>query len=65
MDCWGVVGTISSILGIVSFPFGIYELITIKTRVKKAQESMKELLILKDYQNYLIDVLNCRKVYLV
>ena len=50
MDCWGAVGTISSILGIVSFPFAIYELITIKTRVKKAQESMKELLILKDYQ---------------
>ena len=50
MDCWGVVGTISSILGIASFPFAIYELITIKTRIKKAQESMQELLILKDYQ---------------
>lgn len=50
MNCWDVVGNAANILGIISFPFAIYELIAIKSRIKKAQESMNELLILKDYQ---------------
>ena len=50
MDCWDVVGNAANILGIISFPFAIYELIAIKSCIKKAQESMNELLILKDYQ---------------
>ena len=51
MDAWNVVGNIANILGIVSFPVAIYELIKIKSRMKKAQESMNELLVLKDYQS--------------
>lgn len=51
MDAWNVVGNIANILGIVSFPVVIYELIKIKSRMKKAQESMNELLVLKDYQS--------------
>lgn len=48
--CWEIVGDIANVLGILSFPIALYELFTIKSRMKKAQESMKELLILKDYQ---------------
>lgn len=50
-DMWNVIGNIANFLGIISFPFAIYELLTIKSRMKKAQDSMNELLILKDYQS--------------
>lgn len=36
MDYWDVVGNAANILGIISFPFAIYELIAIKSRIKKA-----------------------------
>lgn len=48
---WNIIGNVANLLGIISFPFAIYELITIKSRMKKAQESMNELLVLKDYQS--------------
>lgn len=43
-------GDVADFLGIISFPFAVFELLTIKSRMKKAEESMKELIVLKDYQ---------------
>ena len=49
-EFWSIIGNTANIIGIISLPWAIIELFILKSRVKKAQESMKEMIILKDYQ---------------